>query len=227
MRSQKGNAATRLRRAVYFILILFALSFAFNLIPYYLYYNPAIDQNSLIFASSAVTSFAFGVSAIAYLLLVEKSKRSVAERLGLARNSFSVRNLLLGALIFMILFVMELALGLISSVTGIQINTNVGLLFAGAPLWFYVFAAVISPINEELLFRGLLVPRVGVVLSSFVFAVLHSTYSSTYQIEVVAALIFGLIAGYVYKRTGSLYPSIAAHMLVNAFTLVSILSIAV
>jgi membrane protease YdiL (CAAX protease family) len=36
---------------------------------------------------------------------------------------------------------------------------------------------------------------------------------------VVAALIFGLVAGYVFRKTESLYPSLVAHVLVNTLTI--------
>ena len=104
--------------------------------------------------------------------------------------------------------------------TGVQISTNVDVLLASAPLWFYAFSCIVAPLCEEVLFRGLMVPRLGIVVSALVFAALHASYDSTFAIEVIAALIFALIAGYVFRKTKSLYPSLVAHILVNTLTIV-------
>ena len=78
-----------------------------------------------------------------------------------------------------------------------------------------------APIDEEILFRGFLVPRVGIVVSALLFAVPHLlTYASLS--EFAAAFIFGLLAGYFFRRYKSLYPTILAHALVNLFTILAI-----
>lgn len=223
MRNERKSYAFRVGRAVYFILIFLAIYFVFNALPAFLYYASLISLNTLNFVASAALSFSLSGSAIAYLLFVDRKKKSVASRLGLGSRSFSLGNVLLGVLIFFIIFAMEMGVSLVSSVTGVQINTNANTLLVGAPIWFYVFASIIAPLNEELLFRGLMVPRVGIVLSAILFALPHLTYDSSFFIEVIAALVFGLLAGYAYKRTNSLYPSLVAHMLVNILTVVGVL----
>jgi len=223
-RGKKGSSSVK--RTLYFIIIFTFIAFLFNLFVSYLYFFSLISYGTLEFASDAAVSFAFSCSAVAYLLVVDKKKKTgVAKRLGLGGSALSIRNVLFGLMLFAIILLLEIAAGLVSSVTGIQINTNANLLFAGAPAWFYVFAVVVAPINEEIMFRGLMVPRIGILLSSIFFALPHATYDSSFFIEVIAAFIFGVLAGYVYKRTNSLYPSIVAHMLVNLITVTSILSV--
>ena len=70
---------------------------------------------------------------------------------------------------------MRLAVTAASAVTGVQVNTNTASLFSGAPVWFFIFAAVIEPINEEIVFRGFLVPRLGIVPSALIFGLAHYT----------------------------------------------------
>lgn len=224
MKGKKSSPAERFTRAAYFIILLITLFLVFNIVA-----GVIVDPNSsdFFYASSAAISFSFSATAIIYLAYIEKSRKSIASRLGLGHRSLSLRNILLGVFVFLIILLVEVTTGIISSITNVAINTNVELLFAGAPLWFYVFATLIAPINEEILFRGLMVPRVGIFLSAILFAVPHVTYDSSFFIEVIAALIFGVLAGYVYKKTGSLYASIVAHILVNALTVVSVLSILV
>lgn len=220
---KRRDTGTAIARSVYFIIILFALIIAFNAVPLAAYAFGYIDYDTLNFISTATLSLSFTASALVYLRFVDRSKRGIANRLGLSREKLTLGNIGIGLLLFFIIFLMELAVGLISNVSGVQINTNVALLFAGAPAWFVFFASIIAPVNEEVLFRGLMVPRIGVFLSALIFAAPHLGYNSTFAVEFIAAFVFGILAGYVYKRTGSLYPSIAAHMLVNLLTLVTVL----
>ena len=83
---------------------------------------------------------------------------------------------------------------------------------------FLLFSFLVAPINEEILFRGFMVPRIGILASAVLFSVPHLlSYSSVS--ELIAAFIFGIAAGYAFKKTGSLYPSIIAHALVNLISI--------
>lgn len=257
--------------AAYFAIIFLVLLFAMNAALTYLYYLAVIDISAFSFLSTAAVSFAFSISTVIYLRAIDKSKKGVLERLGLGRSNLTVANLLIGIFLFLIMFLLEVMVGLIGSAIGVQINTNAQLLLAGAPAWFLVFASVLAPVNEEVLFRGLMVPRLGILLSAILFGMGHYTYMSTgftpspevqgiaaviagiaivfvmlrtrswswaltilivaflfitsnLGVEVIAAFVFGALAGYVFRRTGSLYPPIVAHVLVNTLTLVSTFS---
>jgi membrane protease YdiL (CAAX protease family) len=82
-----------------------------------------------------------------------------------------------------------------------------------------VAIVVVAPVVEEILFRGFLLHRwaarwgttTGVILSSAVFAILH--------VELVGHFIFGVAMAALYVRTRSLWVSIAAHAVNNAFAL--------
>ncbi|MDE1869565.1 MAG: CPBP family intramembrane metalloprotease [Candidatus Micrarchaeota archaeon] len=149
------------------------------------------------------------------------SATEVIERLGLSRKKISLGFVSLGIVIFLALFCLELMVNLISTITGVTINTNVDLLLSSAPLWFFIFTSVIAPINEEIFFRGFLVPRLGIVVSAVIFGLMHASYNSSFGIEIIAAIIFGLVAGYVFKKTNSLYPSIVAHILLNTLAVLA------
>ncbi len=186
-----------------------------------LYEYGIISYNALYFTSDATLSMSFSLTVICYFVFYRKMGfKQIAESVGLKGSKvFGFNRVLLGILIFLILLVLEITVGIISYITNVQINSNVDILLASAPIWFYVFTAVIAPLNEEILFRGFLVPRIGIIASAVIFALGHVSYNSTFGIEVIAAFIFGLLAGYAYKRTGSLYPSLIAHILLNASTL--------
>ncbi|MEM3791633.1 MAG: CPBP family intramembrane glutamic endopeptidase, partial [Candidatus Micrarchaeaceae archaeon] len=148
-----------------------------------------------------------------------KSLSASIKELGLSKKSFSFGMVLIGLGIFLSIFALEILVGLLSVITKVKINTNVSVVLQGAPIWFLLFAIFVTPFCEEILFRGFLVPRIGILLSAFVFGLLHADYNSTFGIEIIAAFIFGIIAGYVFKKTKSLYPSIIAHGIVNGITL--------
>lgn len=87
--------------------------------------------------------------------------------------------------------------------------------------WMVIVAVVVAPIVEEVGFRGLLFlgmrriagPRMAIVASSALFGLVHV------QVNVVAPLaVFGVFLAYLVEVTGSLLPSIVAHMAFNGLT---------
>ncbi len=75
--------------------------------------------------------------------------------------------------------------------------------------------AVASAVGEELLFRGLLVPLVGVVLSSVAFGVLHQIRGRARWAWIGWATSMGLLFGEVFAMTGSLLGPLLAHAAIN------------
>jgi membrane protease YdiL (CAAX protease family) len=79
--------------------------------------------------------------------------------------------------------------------------------------------ALASAIGEELLFRGLLVPLVGVVFSSIVFGALHQIRGQARWWWMGWATGMGLLFAVVYRATGSLLGPVIAHAAINAANL--------
>lgn len=146
----------------------------------------------------------------------------IARELRFDRSRLTLNNIQIGILIGFIIICMELIVGLLSTITSVSVNSNVQNTFIGAPWWFYFFAAVIEPINEELAFRGFFLPRIGIMPSAVLFGLLHYSYGSTFGIEVLAAFAFGSIAGWAFRKTGSLYPGIVAHIMINSFAALAV-----
>jgi membrane protease YdiL (CAAX protease family) len=188
----------------------------------FLYNTGSISMDTLEAVSTIATSFLFSTAALAYLALKGFSPRAMISELKF--DNFSNRKKLVaaGLLLFVIVLLLELSIGLFQVLTGIQLPTNVDQLLSGLPLYLLVFSIVIAPINEELLFRGLLVPRVGILVSAVLFALPHLLVYSSVS-ELIGAFAFGLIAGYAFKKTGSIYPSIIAHILVNTLAIVPLI----
>lgn len=151
-------------------------------------------------------------------------RNGFSKELGLSRNLLTVKNVLIGIMIFIIILLFELSIAAVNVATNAQITGNSTVIYQSAPtvppIWFYIFVSVIAPIIEEITFRGLFVKRIGIVPSAIIFALLHSGYSGSlnslsFLVLLTAALIFGIIAGYALKKTKSLYPSMIAHIMIN------------
>jgi membrane protease YdiL (CAAX protease family) len=236
-RIKKGSASHErpMRYAVYvaFLALIVLLLETSNL-----YATGKLGENAYLVYASIAQSFIFSFVVLAYLFASGRSLRQALARLGLARKQWKSAYIAYGIAIFVSIFILEILLGVFQAVTGVQLPTNVAKLFSGLPFYFLLFSVFIAPINEEILFRGFLVPGIGnvllsgrknarrgtaayksamwagIILSALLFGVLH--YLSYNSIsELIAALVFGLIAGYVRIKKDSLYPSIIAHMLVN------------
>ncbi len=99
---------------------------------------------------------------------------------------------------------------------------------AGLKLFFMALGvAVLTPIAEELFFRGFLLSlyakKVKYLLGIFVGAALFGL--AHFQLNVsVDTLLFGIALGLLTWQTESIYPAIALHMLKNSLALISILN---
>ena len=182
----------------------------------YLY---AYSYITLSLAESLTTSlFSLLLPSLAFAYLAHSGK-SFSESLsdfGIFQNLRIAKILGIAILLFLMIFVLEISITLISTITNTQIETNACYAVNGMPSWFILFIVLIGPIDEELFFRGFLVKRIGIIPSALLFAILHAGYGSTFGIDIIAAFIFGLLAGYIFKKTNSIYPTTISHMLINS-----------
>ncbi len=208
---------------IVFLLIL-ALTFSFYYLISLLIIYAGYPSGNLIFLLDAALSLSMGTSVLTYLMAYKgMGMREAINSLGLNPRSLSKRIIIIALMLFSIIVILSLSISVIGDITGTTISTNVAQALSGAPLWLYAFNVFIVPINEEMLFRGLMVPRIGIIASAIIFGLGHASYDSTFAIEVIAAIVFGLLAGYAFKKSKSLYPSIIAHMLVNMLAILSII----
>jgi uncharacterized protein len=80
-----------------------------------------------------------------------------------------------------------------------------------------LFLAVLTPIGEEFLFRGVVTTAllrygaiVGVVASSLIFALAHGINA-----VFVTAVVVGLVAAELRRRSGSIWPGVVVHVVNN------------
>jgi membrane protease YdiL (CAAX protease family) len=79
--------------------------------------------------------------------------------------------------------------------------------------------ALASSIGEEVLFRGALLPWLGVWLQAMVFALLHVGPGKRFVPWTASALVMGLAFGWLAQWTGNLGAPIAAHFAINFLNL--------
>lgn len=85
----------------------------------------------------------------------------------------------------------------------------------GTSDWTLLGLAIASATGEELLFRGLLVPTVGVVASSLVFGALHQIRGQGRWGWIAWATVMGLLFALIFRATGSLLGPLVAHAAIN------------
>lgn len=224
----------------YLFYFLFLLTIAITAWYLYLYDSGQTDINTANAITSMSISFFFSALVFAYLMLRGMNLSSIIDYLNLSRAKLNKNSIYTGIAVFFIILLFELLLAVFSKITNIPLPTNVDQLFQGLPTYFYVFVAFIGPINEEIFFRGFLIklfdgflskfkpdPKniitrwFGIVVSAALFAILHAGYASI--AELLGAFAFGLLAGYIFKRTNSLYSTIIPHVGVNLLTILALL----
>ncbi len=84
-----------------------------------------------------------------------------------------------------------------------------------------IFLGVLTPIGEELLFRGVVANVLqrwgwvsGVLGSALVFAVFHGL--TGFNIAQITAFVEGIAAAELFRRTGSIWPGVMVHVTNNA-----------
>jgi membrane protease YdiL (CAAX protease family) len=89
----------------------------------------------------------------------------------------------------------------------------------GMGSWTIVMVALLSSLGEEMVFRSLLTPIVGVGVQALLFGLLHQMRGKSRWIWVAWAACMGLALGGLYWVTGSLAGPIVSHAVINALNL--------
>jgi hypothetical protein len=87
-------------------------------------------------------------------------------------------------------------------------------------------ACIFAPIGEEIGFRGIILggllktrcrPWIAILISAIVFASFHG-----FGVHFVTAMLFGILVGWLYWRTGSIIPGIIIHITNNSLTAIDL-----
>jgi len=75
--------------------------------------------------------------------------------------------------------------------------------------------SLLPGLGEELLFRGVIQPEIGLAATSIIFGLLHSGFNRQLLRYGLWAALIGALLGSLYLWTGNLWGSIAAHAITN------------
>ncbi len=149
-------------------------------------------------------------------------------------RSTSMRWLLWGVAGGLLALIVSRVIGVIIMLTGAQpetiqdVYTESGSSGAFSVVLSLLFLAVLTPLGEELTFRGVVTTVllrygavVGVVGSSLIFAIMHGI-----NVIFFTALVVGLVAGEMRRRSGSVWPSVVVHVVNNGVSQLIALALA-
>jgi len=91
---------------------------------------------------------------------------------------------------------------------------------AGLPIWVKILIRLSAGVVEERFFRGFLQPRMGLLLSTALFALAHFSYGQPFML--IGITLLSLIYGLLVRWRQNIWPAIAAHTLFDAVQLLVI-----
>ena len=92
-----------------------------------------------------------------------------------------------------------------------------------------VSICLVTPVMEELVFRGWLFRRIGqtklgdigaLILTAIIFTVIHSQYE--HNVSFIIMLAFGLLLGFIRYKSNNISYSIVTHMFFNSLAIVTL-----
>lgn len=214
-------ARRRLSRMGLAFFVFFAVTFALQLLvsALVLLFFPAWNDTSIFLWLQSILPM-YGAAFPLFYLILRPLPRG-----GAGTHPMRGRDLL-------ILFFISFSVMYITNLIGTAINFLTDAIFGtsssagatemitGSPLYLTViFAIVLGPIVEEIMFRGILLPRLlpfgegfAILTSALLFGLFHGNFSQFFY-----AFAIGLIFGLVICRTGKLRYTVILHVLLNFF----------
>jgi membrane protease YdiL (CAAX protease family) len=141
-------------------------------------------------------------------------KKNIAETIkGIGFPGDTKKTLIYTVVGLFVVFATLVIFDLVATVVGFNDQAKIVEKVSSLPWYIILFAIFLAPISEELFFRALLVPRIGIVFSSIAFGLVHVAYGST--VELVGAALIGVILGFIFKLSRSITPCLLIHVIYN------------
>jgi membrane protease YdiL (CAAX protease family) len=172
-----------------------------------------LTDNYLYFGAGSIH---LGLFSAAMYFLWKKDIRTTLKQLDFPGDI--LRNVILSIAGFIMVIMVLLVLGVAAQLGGFSDEEAVYEKVAELPLWVLAFAIFLAPVSEELFFRVLLVPRLGVVVSSVLFGMMHFAYGSV--VEMVGAAMIGMVLAVMYKISKSITPILLIHIVYNLISII-------
>jgi membrane protease YdiL (CAAX protease family) len=87
-------------------------------------------------------------------------------------------------------------------------------IFRNKNIFHILWIAAIVAISEELLFRGIIQTKVGLIFASIIFAIIHYRYLFNWFLFMNIVLL-SFIIGFIYEWTGNLAVTIVMHFVID------------
>jgi membrane protease YdiL (CAAX protease family) len=161
---------------------------------------------------------------MAYALVgfgMRRSFREASERLGLRPVTLRIVGIALGAVLLALVVnaLSSVLTSVLQSNISDQINKGLDEMTSDVQNPLGALAVgVTAAVGEELFFRGALQPKFGLVLTSLVFALLHTQYGLSFVTLGVFGM--GMIFGVLRRRYGTVAPMIT-HCLINVIAVLA------
>jgi membrane protease YdiL (CAAX protease family) len=142
--------------------------------------------------------------------------------------STGAREILDTAGLFQLPTAKTLSLGILFGVTGTAVNLSIVKLLQNQkfePLGFQVDSSPLvtvaislcAPISEEIIFRGVFQPALGIMYTSIIFALIHAKTVSLWNLF-TSKMFLGFWLGFAFMYSGNLWVPIIAHLINNLWT---------
>lgn len=177
----------------------------------------SISSPDMLFYVEGIGSLIIKIITVKWLLKIYSKKEEVLQKENTAIPKKYYIYTIITILIFRIIF--DNSIGVL--VEQIPINENIEEAFNQLfkyPIIAVVSICIVAPIYEEVIYRGIMLKglskkyndKVAIVVSALLFAIMHMNFQ-----QGINAFLLGIVMGYLYTKTKSLYVSIFAHFINN------------
>lgn len=180
--------------------------------------NPSLLQQPWInYVAIAISFYLIGFP-IFYVMVKKLPDGEKKESKSLSVGKIILLFFMSYAILYVVNFLTTLLMMLIGSIKGSEIiNPIANVVGASNWIWSLIFAGILSPIVEEMLFRGIMLnkirmygDKVAIVTTAVLFGLFHANFSQFFY-----AVGLGVIFAYVTLKTGTIKYSIILHIAIN------------
>lgn len=184
--------------------------------------NIVTDQNKFVitYLINAISIYVIGYGSIKLLLKnTENVEKKEKKKLKISGFLLLIAILIGSAQIVNI--ITQIILTIIKSIFSIQINNNVAeLMETSDSISLILFAVILGPLFEELIFRGTLLKKLrvfgdktAIIYTAIAFGLFHCNIA-----QIPFAITAGLILAYTVVKTNNIVYSIILHMILNGLS---------
>lgn len=180
--------------------------------------NPSLLQQPWInYVAIAISFYLIGFP-IFYVMVKKLPDGEKRESKSLSVGKIILLFFMSYAILYVVNFLTTLLMMLIASIKGGEIiNPIANVVGASNWIWSLIFVGILSPIVEEMLFRGIMLnkirmygDKVAIVTTAVLFGLFHANFSQFFY-----AVGLGFIFAYVTLKTGTIKYSIILHIAIN------------